>query len=466
MATEKGHNEDAIGRLLKDFTGSPGPDTFGQIQRRLEKRRRKRFAYLLLLSIGLISTPLLFFLIPDNSAPTELSLKTPEPSTSVKPENTRQESPAPLHRPDNPVNIEPGQTEEKSSRGAPETESLTATHNPGTGTVPAAEPATEPVTDTQNKGPGTVPSAGPVESEVIVLPFYADTLQNIQAALLPVNNRSSHIIREDSISRIEPASLPPLERPKQVKFLLGLFFLPQYTSMHLSGNSNPGSKLKSAGEAYAVNYLAQRKNLSDTRYNYALGIKGGIWLNGRWELMAAAGLQQIRYTEPLIAVAPPGPTTTQGLAGPTVTQSSTGSTFATSQSGNRLALFGDMAETQYENRMRYLLTSIECSRLFSLRTGRMFKIGAALAVNRLLNTSAMALVAPDVYNDDGSMHTRWLVAPSIRIGIVEQITSHLQMQACPVLFMSANSMYKSQHIIKQRVYGVGIEFGIYFRTGK
>jgi hypothetical protein len=93
------------------------------------------------------------------------------------------------------------------------------------------------------------------------------------------------------------------------------------------------------------------------------------------------------------------------------------------------------------------------------------KAGAGIRMNYLLNGYAIYADADGVYTYVGGRGyiTSWLTSVNFKLGYVEDLGKRLQLQICPNLFCTPNSMFKKYSILGQRSVGAGLEFLLLYK---
>jgi hypothetical protein len=453
MTGNRDHMEENIGRQLRDYTSAPGGHSFEIIQRRLEKRRRRRFLYLLFFGTGIILLPLLSYL----AISTEQTDRTVSVSTvSIVEHQKGEEGPK-------PVIGNPGSSEIPAFHSADRTRRKEK--------IPASAPVgelTRNPTGPKEENPGvrTVIDHAPIaiaDAETSALAAIiksrdTTTVVSVDSTRSEPNDpdpvvQSTLIAKSDTTSKPDVAELIPEKKPAVSRVLIGVFYTPQYSKLIFSGNHGVQGAVH---EGYINDYLDHRRKNEKPHYNYAVGLKGGVILKRGWEIMAGFGYQRLIEEETEMPRAGGG----GGGGG--------GITLAAATTSPQYFAFGNTkdGESVYSNRFTCFHSSLELCRLITTRRRLTFKFGGGLTVNRITNVKTVGLVSPDSYGDNTSARQRFMLVPSLKAGLIEPITPWLQLQVSPVVFFQANSMFRSEHIIRQRVFGAGLEIGLFAGFGR
>lgn len=439
MRAEKTPFEHTIGSLLVDFSAVPSIGVFEEVQRRLTRRRKKRFLLLLLL-IGIASAPVAIR-ISRTGLPVETVTVNPGARTVAEDKTTTARDGAASTALRNHQSH--GST---SANGV--TPSLNARQLPvyndrktGNSTAGRADVSIQPATNKNDLiTPGFTTSPETDTSSRIIQTVERLHMHVMDLPLVVIEN---DIANADSLEWIENKSVMNLKRASKSRLFLGVFYSPQLTGQQFSRNPNAGEAFRDGVDGFEASYLADRRKDDKLQTGFAAGIKGGM-VGAKWESLFGIGFQRIVFDE-----------VQTKTSGPVV------------MFLNPMAFAADPVDPLiYRHKLRYALASIEVSRLISTRWGRTIKFGAGLSAQFLLNRSVLTMVAPGNYAFTTDGMNRLQIVPSLKAGLVEHITQRLQLQVCPVIFMSANSLYRSDHIIRQRTFGAGLEFGLYFQTGR
>jgi hypothetical protein len=229
---------------------------------------------------------------------------------------------------------------------------------------------------------------------------------------------------------------------QRIKFMIGLAFDPQLTSFHLTKNKNFDPTYGSFPEAY----LKSRKEQTTFKYNYAFGLKAGVSIRNKYEILIGFGFQRFKYSEKI---------------GPEAVLLSNNSQNTGYSTQNIPGI--------YLNIFRYNYYEIEGGQYFKLWRFTTFKAGFGLQALNLRIKSSIYSITPQGYGgyNNDALNTentnKWLYMLNFKLGFAQDITKRIQFRVCPSVFYSASSMFGKKYIIGQRPFGATLECLLLFR---
>ena len=270
---------------------------------------------------------------------------------------------------------------------------------------------------------------------------------------LPLVSMRSDLIPTDAVSdALVIAEQDSLKKKNKVKFLIGLAFNPQFGSYLFQKNSNTPDK------TFSEDYLTNKKEQNSFKYNYAWGIKTGILIKDKWEILVGFGFQRYNQEEKIKPLTPTGPVPT--VANFNKSEALTLNSSVVAKSGQT-----------YVSKYSYSDFSLEGSRIIDFRSLLKVKMGVGLHMQHLsFRTNARMIIADSptqFYYGNGynSSINSWQSVISIKGGLIEDLSKRIQVQLCPNFFYMPNSMFKKDYVIKQKAFGFGIEALLLFKIG-
>ncbi|HYC29188.1 MAG TPA: hypothetical protein VEB42_10235, partial [Chitinophagaceae bacterium] len=264
------------------------------------------------------------------------------------------------------------------------------------------------------------------------------------------------MIRDTFIELAQPEL--PKKKEKSIRFIIGPQFSPQYSSLLLRANPgrNPVYDNDATGN-FAERYLNTRESQNRFSFNFSAGLKAGLIVRDRWEILGGAAFQRLNYRE---EVEPPAPGGGTMVPVPTVFPHSGGS-FGI-QSFNK-----QNSDPGWEgiNVFNYVSLSAEVSRIFRIRMLTM-KAGGGISYNYLMSCRVISAMSPDSYAAESrvsSQTRKSTVIPFLKAGIVEDLGSRASIHLSPYVFYSLHSTFNDDYAITQNPYGAGLEIMLLFR---
>ncbi|WP_317896556.1 hypothetical protein [Aurantibacillus circumpalustris] len=242
-----------------------------------------------------------------------------------------------------------------------------------------------------------------------------------------------------------------LKKKKHLKILIGLAFNPQLGTYHFQTNKN-----SAIGELYSEAYLNNKKKQNSFKFNYAWGLKAGVLIKDKWEILLGFGLQRYNQEEKIEPLLPTGPVPT--VSGPKQFDSFNLYSAAAVKTG----------ET-YLNKYNYLDFSLEASKIFDYKSILKIKLGTGFHLQHLAfrKSSSMIIIdSPSQFyytNGFNSSINNWQYTINLKAGVIEDLTKKIQVQLCPNFFYSPSSMFNDEYAIKQKSYGFGLEASLLFK---
>lgn len=280
-----------------------------------------------------------------------------------------------------------------------------------------------------------------------ILPNTPDTLELVY---LPLTfERSVKNMRIDSVKEIPMAKNlnDSTKKEKRVNFFIGAAFNPQmvaYTFKQSKTNTT-------AQNTFSNNYLQAKKNKNEFTFNYVYGLKAGVLFKNKWEILAGIGFQ--KYTQKdraLLSLAYQSNTgSSQGIA-PSISYNS-------APDPNAI----------YKSVFKYYDFSLELAKIYTFN--RFFKVKTGLGVHAQKFRMKSNIYTIDIGNTlqyDAIVNNQlssWIGDVNLKAGLIEDITKTIQFQVCPNVFYSPTSMFKKSYAVNQKNYGFGLECLLLFR---
>jgi len=134
------------------------------------------------------------------------------------------------------------------------------------------------------------------------------------------------------------------------------------------------------------------------------------------------------------------------------------------------SLPGISKDGSYKSIYKYWDYSLDVNRLFTANKVFKIKVGIGIKAQQLRywSNKLVAITA----DGDGNYYYRggyspslnkWLTTIQVKAGLIEDLNKTVQLQLCPLVYYSLNSMYKRDYLIKQKNYGVGLECLLLFK---
>ncbi len=429
-------NREAIDQYLRSsllsFEMQPRITSFDQVMQKLEKKRRRRFFIIFLSGIAILSgiaaLTTINYVDRNVSSPVIAeAARGNDKSQPISPALNSREIPAsPGRQKTNSIKKSAGNKASTSMRLFP--------HASAKGSLSLIPQNAE----------------SPLTADQITV--NADTAQNMHYERL-------HPISMFLVSDTMPATVndqfttPATETGKAINakkhFFIGIHFSPQASYLHLMENDNRNSSYDTDGGVYAKEYLQTRKDQNKIHLTYSCGLKFGMQIKNRWELMAGIGVQKWRYEEvresfpvPTVTAIIPSSSSYNYALAPTAVQSNT-----------------------FMNVFKYFSLSLETARIWQLRAITV-KAGGGLVLQYNYSNSSISAGKPAAYSYDYkgvSEIRKMLVTPFLKAGIIEDIGPRLSFQLSPFIYYNPASTFSKDYIIKQRFMGAGLEMLLLLR---
>lgn len=455
-----------IRRSLKGYTLEPRFSSFEEIRKKLEKKRKRRFFFLLFTGL-LISSAATLWLIRtlDNNESVNVAYKTRavDQTDVVQPEtrftsqkekiaNVKGEVIGQALNPKDRIvkDQEISRTQLFSSTSRSKVllkkaipfiqnkeNGVTGINSEGVSSIPGKEPEAQKELSSQYRLEDSLyPDRLVLES--LSLP---DSFSMKQLALRTLNNVDLVANKKDS-----------LKKEKQIQLFIGAAFIPQLTKYYFLENkagivSSP---------TVAGGYIRDKKELNKLIFNYGWGLRAGLWINTKWEILAGIGLQRFEQNE-LVR-----PQATSTISPPP-------STGLLTPAPSSAAAY-DLRDFKQKNNFRYMDYSLHVARLFRISGNTSFKIGTGFHLQHIrshLNNDELAVVdSRGIYysvNSHDPVINQWLGTFQLKVGIIRSLNKTIQLQLCPLFSATLNSMYSRGYPIKQKNFGCGLETSLLFR---
>ena len=246
-----------------------------------------------------------------------------------------------------------------------------------------------------------------------------------------------------------PARFIAPEKKHSYSFYLGAQASPQLNGFAFSKNPNRDGHYNTTEIDFSDFYLHTKRQQRNFNFSLPFGVKAGVQINGKYEILAGFGMQSFREKEKLYALSPTTIT-------PTVNPSTA------YHSGADLSI-------PHTNNFRYLYYSLEANRLFQTGKAMGFKLGLGLYGNRSVKSGYVYVNSANNY---GSTFTgpenlsSWLLTAKVKAGVIFNANRRLQLHISPGVFYSPTSVFNKTYVIRQKPYGVDIECLLLFRLFK
>jgi hypothetical protein len=480
--------DEQLRNALRDFEAIPDSRSFDAILEKMNKKKKRRFFIIFfwtgLIALG-ITIPLAFHVYnkADSSALTKSGTQTGSSSTDAASSHTALASAtdpgshinqaAPSI--ENSLSTEATHPENKADESSPEKKQTTSSASVArvpstkqrsettgleenikqnvlsTGKVLETTPKNTPEISSPEKAnqfQSNTPKASP-DMETASVSSHADDamyMPVIQASL-PVDTIQPDVIAFLNTSSYPAQFLVP-EKKNTYSFYIGLQASPQLNSFALSKNPKSDLASNTSGTDFSDFYLNTKKGQSRFNFSVPFGIKAGVQINNKYELLAGVGYQVFTEKEKLYAV---GPATIISLPDPNIAY--TNSAYA----------------IPHKNQFRYLSYSLEVNRLFLSSRAIGFKLGLSLHGNQLIRSSYVFVVSPNAYDqayNDREKLSSWTLTTKIKAGAIFNANRRFQFHISPGFFYSPTSVFKRDYVIRQKPYGFDVECLMLFRLFK
>lgn len=241
------------------------------------------------------------------------------------------------------------------------------------------------------------------------------------------------------------------EKPKKkMKFLIGMDYTPQMSSYHYAKNKGYNDD---GAQAFPELYRKNKKSQVSFDYNHSFGIKAGLLVKEKWELLFGFGYQRYAYKEMPYQLGGTG--NTQPLGSGNV--------------GTAALSNANTVTDSHENKFSYFYYSCDASTYFKTKRFMKVKAGAGLQINQLHTVNTIFVAEPNTYyiaGKEGAPASKWMCNVNVTMGFIQDLGNRAQFHLCPGFFYSPNSMFNNAYVIKQRAYGFNLECLLLFKLGK
>lgn len=442
---------------LENYVLQPKVTSFDEILRRVEEKRKRRFLFFLFPGLILIVAGL-FFLFGSETPSREISVMENQSAFSKYPEEKAADK----------LVVDGGEKERKpvNKQASGNASSALPGREPAVVKQDALPAPKKRVTinqsmesvDTGNQdalnaaaAPSELSGAFP-ESDSHM---QADIL-SIKPVLLPAYGRVSDLVMDSlKISELPEEKRESSEKDKLFRYFAGIDFQPQATAFHFLENSQRNSNFdNNAGEPYSAVYLRHRKKENAVNFNYSYGLKLGLVWRDRYEVIIGAGFQRFKGVETYVPV-------------PVA--------YVNSVVNNNLpnfypsGLMSGQDNSEFVNMFRYRYYSLELGRYLNKSYFTRVKIAAGIQVNHITKSTNVYHVSHGHSHYESmnyySVYNRFNYAVNLKIGFVQDLSRRLQIQFCPTVFYSINSMFARDYILKQKNLGAGLQALLLFKIG-
>lgn len=494
MAEDENIN-DHIRNMMATLEMEPKASSFDAVMKKMEKRKKRRFFFILFAGLGLLSGALLLMDVPgaelpaaepvevtkaetpraayktlaselpQNAEPSQTladNSKAPKPfaqEAQVNAKHLASTNAGAIHSKSQRSVVEPveiigavqaasgpfkGRTDQFSTKTNSVSEdlkaaSINATNQPAT-ELPVAEPAEA---NKQNSGGTNDPSVTP--ASVIFL----------DPKPLRLCTAGSQALNDSLISRLTELSKPNLNELQKVNrsfsLLLAIGVTPQLGAGLFSAGKaypSPSSNLfDPRTDEFQSQYMAIKRKQNAFQLNYLYNFKLGFVFDNTWELWLSVGRQSIQYTEQIYSFATGAPV----LTAPQVVNTA----YSTGPDAGGI-----------KNTFNYWSYAIEINRLILPRRAFQLKLGAGLHANSLSISHYVYAVSDNryAYSTKSDPASETLYTADLNCGIIKPLGRRFQLRASPGIFCSLNSMFNSSYVIKQRSCGFELEVALAFRV--
>lgn len=458
--SEQFNIDDFLRNELDAFELEPRITSFDAVQKKLQKKKKRRALYLLFFGIGIAVISSLSYMLfqPKFSGPPKETAMLPTSSKQVMKVNSTPET--------NENQIAEAKQKEKALR--------TVTSNPQQHTpqlptttrlrMQANDKPVKHFAQVQNNnytkstwsGENIVSTNNTVEQTASIVAVPMNTVDSSTTSgndsIVSQSNADSAIFQQNTIHQLAPtlSELKPMlsdsliKAKQKIKFLLGIYLQPQYSSLLITEakNTQPGS--------FEQMYFSARKEQLAVNLNYALGLTAGYRLNTKWELWCKAGYQNLHYYEKPSVLSP---LTINGSASLGASVQYAGNTKNT--------------ELGYKNEFSYSNFSITASRLFSPNPFVQLVMDVGINTNYLVKVKSLYIAPGSTYEytttTKGSVFSRWACNAYFNFGIIKDLSSKMQARIVPGVFASPTSMFKKDYVLQQRPYGLALECTLVYK---
>lgn len=439
---------------LEDYSVQPRITSFDAVLKKLEKRKKRRFLiWIIFPGIAVLGTLLSLgsfgLFNPNNyteritntseATATPLKTNTSYPKKGILPDKTKAPSVSITTRSRAPkkesMHFSPLNKAKKQKR------ETTFVHLPV-----ATKNTVDSVTSLSN---GLPMAPSPLEVTDVRPELVPDRLEPVQSNLIAEVRTPDLILIRPDIA-FEKDSIISEKPKKKMKFLVGLDYTPQLSSYQHTKNKRYNSD---GAQEFPELYLKNKKNQTTFDYNHSFGIKAGLVIKDKWELLFGFGYQRYIYKE-----------VPYQLGG----------------NGNLQSLgFGNVApQTIYnadtytefnKNKFSYFYYSIDASKYFRMTRFMKVKACAGIQVNNLHRVNTIFVAGSNEYyygNKEYAPASKWMYNVNATMGFIQDLGKRAQFHLCPGFFYSPGSMFNNVYVIKQKAYGFNLECLLLFKLGK
>lgn len=440
---------------LEDYSVQPRITSFDAVLKKLEKRKKRRFfIWILFPGIAVLGGLLFlgsFSLFNPNdyteritntprSTVTRLKAKIPYPQRSTLPDKTITQSVSKTKKSSTPKNetkrkSSPNKTK-KQKRESPVYLSIATKNN------------TDSVTPIANVIPQEPSSLIIVDITPELMP---DRLEPIQKALMSEHRTPDSVffVSELAFDFVKDSVISGKPK-KKIKFLIGLDYTPQLSSYQYSKNKQYDDD---GAPAFQELYRKNRKSQTAFDYNHSFGIKTGLIIKDKWELLFGFGYQRYVYKEKSYQLGGNGNLQSLGIG-----------------NVNPQALSNTNASTEFnQSKFSYFYYSTDASKYFRINHFMKAKAGVGLQINQLHRVNTIFVASPNDYyygNKEQAPVSKWMCNVNVTMGFIQDLGARAQFHLSPGFFYSPNSMFNNAYVIKQKAYGFNLECLLLFRLGK
>lgn len=504
MPMEKNYNiDDHLRHSLRDFSDQPAKSSFQAMMEKLEQKRKRRKALILLYSgIGTLAAVVLAICLVNVFATSKQINPTAEIKTSVSKNEAKSpltinetkelseevekrkeifETKKPVGLSNLPVTTSVSNSENEKSQNKttvntikakkPENNNITASmqnapsvaltetlvlkqseNKPPTKMAIAENRTTQEESATAETNSGNQTSDNKTETESKINDEPVHQLSSVAYAL-PGSSLDTGLMP----TPLNPLALdyaPGLMRNnKRFRFLLAINLNPQYSRYLLSENKRSGAVYKSgSGKSISESYLESKREMNTPKFTYAYGLKAGINIQDQWEVWLGLGFQKVRFNETLYQMAFTNTTTISGGVAPPF-QSTSADPVGT-------------VKISY----RYSYYSLEIKRIAHISPFLKLNYGAGVWFERMssVHVSSRSSSGTSGYFYDTSQEGLSSMASSgcrldVKGGVIYDFGDRWQFRLNPGIFYSPTSVFNRSYVIKQKMYGLELEALLVFK---
>lgn len=278
-----------------------------------------------------------------------------------------------------------------------------------------------------------------------------ERLEPMQLSLIADVSKPDPILSDpEFVLDVANDSVISIKSKRKMKFLLGLDYTPQGSSYHYAKNKRYDDN---GAQAFPELYRKNKKSQASVDYNHSFGIKAGLLIKEKWELLFGFGYQRYAYKE--IPYQLGGTGNTQSLG--------------SGNAGTATLSNANTVTDARKNKFNYFYYSCDASTYFKMKRFMKVKAGAGLQINQLHTVNTIFVAEPNKYSVANKEHapaSKWMCNVNVTMGFIQDLGNRAQFHLCPGFFYSPNSMFNHEYVIKQKAFGFNLECLLLFKLGK